>query len=216
MGTLYQIDFLLVETFLDISCFILRELLAFSFWLLKNWPLGCCVGSVTQDTDIIIGDSAAEIFCYQWVVAPWSTPNIMYISPKRIWIINATGPGQVYIYICIGPETINSLAAEHNIMRIPNRQTVMTWELESSSTAATHRQHCTQENYGQPTFSRVHCQTSLCELWVFKYIHGEMPCSQLSLYRILYMVWFCIQYLTLHDTQRSCFHKGEVAGRCLL
>ena len=168
MGTLYQIDFLLVATFLDISCFILRELLAFSFWLLKNWPLGCCVGSVTQDTDIIIGDSAVEIFCYQWVVAPWSTPNIMYISPKRIWIINATGPGQVYIYICIEPETINSLAAEHNIMRIPNRQTVMTWELESSSTAATHRQHCTQENYGQPTFSRVHCQTSLCELWVLQ------------------------------------------------
>ena len=36
MGTLYQIDFLLVETFLDISCFILRELLAFSFLVVKK------------------------------------------------------------------------------------------------------------------------------------------------------------------------------------
>ena len=115
----------------------------------------------------------------------------------------------------IGAETINSLAAAHNIMRIPVRQTVLTWELESSITAATHRPpHCTLGNCGQPTFSRVHCQTSLCEF--FKYIHGEMPCSLLPLYRILYMVWFCIQYLTLHDTLRRCFHKGEVAGGCLL
>ena len=164
------------------------------------------MGSVTQDTDIIIGDSAAEIFCYQWVVAPWSTPNIMYISPKRIWIINATGPGQVYIYICIGPETINSLAAEHNIMRIPNRQTVMTWELESSSTAATHRQHCTQENYGQPTFSRVHCQTSLCELWVLQIytwwdamlttISVQDPVHGVILYTVPYSTWYSEKLLS--------------------
>ena len=127
----------------------------------------------------------------------------MYISPKRIWIINATGPGQVYIYICIGPETINSLAAEHNIMRIPNRQTVMTWELESSSTAATYRQHCTLGNNGQPTFSRVHCQTSLCELWVLQLytwwddamlttisVHGTGSCTWCdSVYStLLYMI----------------------------
>ena len=87
------------------------------------------------------------------------------------------------------------------------RQTVMTWELESSSTAATYRQHCTLGNNGQPTFSRVHCQTSLCELWVLQIytwwddamlttISVQDPVHGVILYTVPYSTWYSEKLLS--------------------